>query len=215
MKFKAEQNALIAQRLGETVRIEAWGADSLRVRATMYPAFTGNEWALTEKPDVSEPRIAIGETAEIVNGRMKAAINEAGVMRNGTSLLLLAALALAGAACLTALGAGSATAAALEPTDSGAPSAIVMDAFTAGVSDNGVCLEDSPTHRCTPAQPSAPRRRLQGAYAYGGFCSAILGVFYSKASAVSMQSAAGPMYRCFFQAPAALSFHGRGAWQSG
>ena len=83
-----------------------------------------------------------------------------------------------------------------------------MDAFTAGVSDNGVCLEDSPTHRCTPAQPSAPRRRLQGAYAYGGFCSAILGVFYSKASAVSMQSAAGPMYRCFFQAPAALSFHG-------
>lgn len=47
-------------------------------------------------------------------------------MRNGTSLLLLAAIALAGAACLTALGAGSVTAAALEPTDSGAPSAIVM-----------------------------------------------------------------------------------------
>ncbi|CAK7001765.1 cytochrome c3 family protein [Desulfovibrio sp. 1188_IL3213] len=46
-------------------------------------------------------------------------------MRNGTSLLLLAAIALAGAACLTALG-GTATAAALEPTDSGAPSAIVM-----------------------------------------------------------------------------------------
>ena len=47
-------------------------------------------------------------------------------MRNGTSLLLLAAIALAGAACLTALGAGTANAAALEPTDSGAPSAIVM-----------------------------------------------------------------------------------------
>ena len=47
-------------------------------------------------------------------------------MRNGTSLLLLAAIALAGAACLTALGAGSVKAAALEPTDSGAPSAIVM-----------------------------------------------------------------------------------------
>lgn len=46
-------------------------------------------------------------------------------MRNGTSLLLLAAIALAGAACLTAMG-GTAKAAALEPTDSGAPSAIVM-----------------------------------------------------------------------------------------
>lgn len=46
-------------------------------------------------------------------------------MRKGTTLLLLAALALAAAACLPALG-KSALAASLEPTDSGAPSAIVM-----------------------------------------------------------------------------------------
>lgn len=47
-------------------------------------------------------------------------------MRNGTTLLLLAAMALAGAACLTAWGAGSAAAASLEATDSGAPSAMVI-----------------------------------------------------------------------------------------
>ena len=47
-------------------------------------------------------------------------------MRNGTTLLLLAAMALAGAACLTSWGAGSASAASLEHTDSGAPSAMVI-----------------------------------------------------------------------------------------
>ncbi len=47
-------------------------------------------------------------------------------MRNGTTLLLLAAMALAGAACLTAWGAGPVVAASLEPTDSGAPSAMVI-----------------------------------------------------------------------------------------
>lgn len=47
-------------------------------------------------------------------------------MRKGPTLLVLAALALAASACLTALGNGDANAAALEPTDSGAPSAIVM-----------------------------------------------------------------------------------------
>ena len=62
-------------------------------------------------------------------------------MRNGTSLLLLAALALAGAACLTALGAGSATAAALEPTDSGAPSAIVMFPVSAKPNPKGAAMK--------------------------------------------------------------------------
>ena len=62
-------------------------------------------------------------------------------MRNGTSLLLLAALALAGAACLTALGAGTATAAALEPTDSGAPSAIVMFPVSAKPNPKGAAMK--------------------------------------------------------------------------
>ena len=37
MIFQQEQNALIARKGGETLRIEAWGKDSLRVRATMFP----------------------------------------------------------------------------------------------------------------------------------------------------------------------------------
>lgn len=55
-------------------------------------------------------------------------------MRNGTTLLLLAAMALAGAACLTTWGAGSAAAASLEATDSGAPSAMVI--FPVGENPN-------------------------------------------------------------------------------
>lgn len=47
-------------------------------------------------------------------------------MRNGTTLFLLAAMLLAGTACLTAWGVGSSAAATLEPTDSGAPSAMVI-----------------------------------------------------------------------------------------
>jgi alpha-D-xyloside xylohydrolase len=51
MQFQAEGNALIARRGGETLRIEGWGRDSLRVRAVMYDGWTGNDWALTEKPE--------------------------------------------------------------------------------------------------------------------------------------------------------------------
>jgi hypothetical protein len=55
-------------------------------------------------------------------------------MKNGTTLLLLAAIVLAGAACLTFWEAGSVTAASLEATDSGAPSAMVI--FPAGEKPN-------------------------------------------------------------------------------
>lgn len=48
MQFFAEQNALICRRQGETLRIEAWGRDALRVRATMEPVIRDKDWALTE-----------------------------------------------------------------------------------------------------------------------------------------------------------------------
>ena len=38
MIFTNDNGALIARRMGETLRIEPWGRDSLRVRATMQPA---------------------------------------------------------------------------------------------------------------------------------------------------------------------------------
>ena len=47
MSFSRDGNALVIRRQGETVKIEAWGKDSLRVRSTMQSQFTGNLWALT------------------------------------------------------------------------------------------------------------------------------------------------------------------------
>ena len=94
MIFTAEGNALIARRGGETLRIEGWGRDSLRVRAVMYDGWTGNDWALTEKPEDAKCGIRIGTEknpngdgtfgdvpcAEIVNGRIRATVNFAGVI---------------------------------------------------------------------------------------------------------------------------------------
>ena len=104
MKFTAEKNALTARRGGETLRIEGWGKDSLRVRSVMYEGWTGNDWALTEMPEESKCEIRIGTEqnyngdgtwspvpcAEIVNGRIRATVNFAGVIsffRDGKLIL--------------------------------------------------------------------------------------------------------------------------------
>ena len=76
MQFIAEKNALVARRGGETLRIEGWGHDSLRVHAVMYDGWTGNDWALTEKPEVATCEVQIGQDtdgtpcAQIRNGRI-------------------------------------------------------------------------------------------------------------------------------------------------
>ncbi|MBO4292186.1 MAG: glycoside hydrolase family 31 protein [Lachnospiraceae bacterium] len=104
MLFRDENGALVFQHTGETVRIEAWGENSLRVRAVMLPEFTGNDWALTEKPSVAVGRVEIfskdykegdgsvvsKEYASITNGRIRAEVNFAGVISffDGEKLLL-------------------------------------------------------------------------------------------------------------------------------
>ncbi len=94
MKFINDGGALVFYRGGETVRIEAWGKDSLRVRATMRPEFTGNDWALTEKTVKTEPLVEIKkadkwlgdgtnenqEYAVITNGRIRAEVNFTGII---------------------------------------------------------------------------------------------------------------------------------------
>ena len=85
MQFIQTENALIAKRQGESLKIETWGKDSFRVRSTMYPEFTGRDWALSEKVDKPEAVITTGEDvngvcAQIVNGRIKATVNSAGVI---------------------------------------------------------------------------------------------------------------------------------------
>ena len=94
MQFKEENGALIARQNGETLRIEAWGKDSLRVRATRLPSFTEQDWALTEDPGSCRAAVEIGEAdhwvgdgtmdkrqiASVTNGRIRAVVNFRGVM---------------------------------------------------------------------------------------------------------------------------------------
>ena len=46
--LKAEKNALIFKKGNETLRIEPWGKDSLRVRSTLNPKFLYRDNGLTE-----------------------------------------------------------------------------------------------------------------------------------------------------------------------
>lgn len=104
MQFKIENGALICRRQGETLRIEAWGQDALRVRSTMYPAFSGQNWALTEAVPVHQAQIEMSDQelregdgsfrryplATVTNGRLSVTVNHGGVMtfyRDGKKIL--------------------------------------------------------------------------------------------------------------------------------
>ena len=94
MQFIQEKNALICRRQGETLRIEPWGRDALRVRATMYPAFSGRDWALTEALPEQKAQIVMGQEekrqgdgssvqlplATVTNGRVSVTVNHGGVL---------------------------------------------------------------------------------------------------------------------------------------
>ena len=94
MYFENDSNALVFKQNGETVRIEAWGKNALRVRSTMLRDYTGCDWALTEKPASSEARVEFFDSeyagdgwgkcthkhASITNGRIRAEVNFAGVI---------------------------------------------------------------------------------------------------------------------------------------
>ncbi len=94
MRFENDNGALVCYNNGEMLRIEAWGKDSLRVRSTMLGSFTGNNWALTEKPSKTEPSVKVElvdhwvgngdidkrEIATIINGRIKAVVNFVGII---------------------------------------------------------------------------------------------------------------------------------------
>ncbi len=94
MEFLDRDGALVMRKNGETLRIEPWGPDSLRVRATMLPDIQDVDWALTQKPGAGAGKVEIGEekrrtwdgrvdakpSASITNGRIKAVINFAGII---------------------------------------------------------------------------------------------------------------------------------------
>lgn len=82
MFFTKEENALIAKRQGETIRIETWGKNAFRIRATKLPKFSEHHWALADTVSMQkeEAKIVIGDEATIQNGILSARINAAGVI---------------------------------------------------------------------------------------------------------------------------------------
>ena len=94
MQFLEDHGALVCRRQGETLRIEPWGRDALRVRSTMFADFCGRDWALTEPLasrsaqvvfDTEYRREGDGEMhpcpfARITNGRISAVVNYGGVI---------------------------------------------------------------------------------------------------------------------------------------
>ncbi len=80
MNFKNDNGALIGHQRNETLRIDSWGVNSLRVRATMNPEFSGQNRALNEMADRSSD-IEIGKNGAMIrNGRISAVINDGGVI---------------------------------------------------------------------------------------------------------------------------------------
>ena len=75
MYITVENGVLIGKCMGETLRIEAWGPNALRVRGTMNAAFTSKDHALTE-PCTARAEITVGERkAMIKNGRITAELD--------------------------------------------------------------------------------------------------------------------------------------------
>lgn len=73
MRFWQEKQSLMWRHQYETVMVTPWGKNALRIRATKYPEFTENDWALEEPVETkAETTIEINgkENASITNGRL-------------------------------------------------------------------------------------------------------------------------------------------------
>ena len=77
--FTKEHGTLLYHYDAETVKIEPWGENAFRVRATKNAAFTADDWALLKKQEESSGEISIEENkACIRNGKISAQITRAG-----------------------------------------------------------------------------------------------------------------------------------------
>lgn len=80
MIFKNIDGKLVARKQNETLVIEAWGNNALRVRSTMYPEILDRNWALMKtNTNKAEIRLEDGN-AVITNGKLSARVNNAGVI---------------------------------------------------------------------------------------------------------------------------------------
>ena len=70
------EGKLVHKLDGETMVIEAWGRDGLRVRVTQGPEILDTAWAMTEPVDASAT-IEICETEAVIrNGKISARIHD-------------------------------------------------------------------------------------------------------------------------------------------
>lgn len=82
IRFTDVNGSLYMRLRDETVIIDGWGKNALRVRATRRPQMPPYDHALTENVTVGA-RVTIaddGESAEIENGRIKATVNFVGII---------------------------------------------------------------------------------------------------------------------------------------
>ena len=74
--FYEAKNTLVFKKGNETLMIEPWGKDSLRVRSTLERDFLDLPWGLTQKVASCQAKIEKNEQgASITNGRITAKIN--------------------------------------------------------------------------------------------------------------------------------------------
>lgn len=78
MAFSADAQSLTFRHDNETLRIEAWGPNAVRVRATKEPTFPTDDWALDETPAACAPSVKHGKTATFTNGNITVQVSPRG-----------------------------------------------------------------------------------------------------------------------------------------
>ena len=80
--FRQQQHRLLWERYHETVQIEPWGHDSLRVRSTATAGIRDDLLSVLLPPAETDAQITIAaEGATIRNGALTASISPEGIIR--------------------------------------------------------------------------------------------------------------------------------------
>lgn len=92
MAFISDDRSLTFRNGAETLRIEVWGPDAIRIRCTREPSFPTDDWALEDPaPAAREVATRHGETGTISNGNIIADVSSGGKLtvrnKRGTKLL--------------------------------------------------------------------------------------------------------------------------------
>lgn len=78
MFLTKRENALIGRQENETLLIEAWGKNALRIRGTQYPEFEKEDWAL-EYAGAAKAEISLTEGKAVIrNGKLTAELTDFG-----------------------------------------------------------------------------------------------------------------------------------------